>query len=122
MKMQKLGVQFLVGMTILCSYATESTVRLQLTHIDAGRGFTCHDLLHHMVRRSKARATWLLSSNKVSALVIPGSGKYLARFSIGTPPQLVQLVVDMGNDLTETQCVPLLAMGRGSPEKKAIGN
>jgi hypothetical protein len=35
MKMQKLGVQFLVGMTILCSYATESTVRLQLTHIDA---------------------------------------------------------------------------------------
>ncbi|TVU47269.1 hypothetical protein EJB05_06862, partial [Eragrostis curvula] len=87
---------------------------MQLTHTDAGRGFTRRELLHRMALRSKARAARLRSGGKASAPVTPARdtdtdvpyAEYLARFAVGTPPQPVQLVVDTGSDLTWTQCVP----------------
>ncbi|KAK3147410.1 hypothetical protein QOZ80_3BG0282000 [Eleusine coracana subsp. coracana] len=114
--MQKLAVQIVVALAILlCSYAAASTIRLQLIHADAGRGFTRRELLHRMARRSKARAVRLLSG-AASAPVTPGRlfdtvpvAEYLAQFSIGTPPQPVQVEVDTGSDLTWTQCVPCIA-------------
>uniref|UniRef100_A0A0D9VTD6 Peptidase A1 domain-containing protein n=1 Tax=Leersia perrieri TaxID=77586 RepID=A0A0D9VTD6_9ORYZ len=90
-----------------------ATIRMQLTHADAGRGLAGRELMHRMALRSKARvARQLLSS--ASAPVTPGgladgapsSSEYLVHLAIGTPPQRVQLTLDTGSDLIWTQCAP----------------
>uniref|UniRef100_A0A0E0CZR3 Peptidase A1 domain-containing protein n=1 Tax=Oryza meridionalis TaxID=40149 RepID=A0A0E0CZR3_9ORYZ len=89
-----------------------ATVRMQLTHADAGRGLAARELMQRMALRSKARAARRLSSS-ASAPVSPGTydngvptTEYLVHLAIGTPPQPVQLTLDTGSDLIWTQCQP----------------
>uniref|UniRef100_A0A0D3FHT5 Peptidase A1 domain-containing protein n=1 Tax=Oryza barthii TaxID=65489 RepID=A0A0D3FHT5_9ORYZ len=90
-----------------------ATVRMQLTHADAGRGLSVRELMQRMALRSKARAARRLSS-PASAPVSPGGfadglptfSEYLVHLAIGTPPQPVQLTLDTGSDLVWTQCQP----------------
>uniref|UniRef100_A0A0E0KCZ7 Peptidase A1 domain-containing protein n=1 Tax=Oryza punctata TaxID=4537 RepID=A0A0E0KCZ7_ORYPU len=90
-----------------------ATVRMQLTHADAGRGLAARELMQSMALRSKARAARRLSS-PASAPVSPGGfadglptfSEYLVHLAIGTPPQPVQLTLDTGSDLIWTQCLP----------------
>ncbi|KAL5219416.1 hypothetical protein ABZP36_020100 [Zizania latifolia] len=111
--MQKLGLLIvaLLGALAVSRCNAAATVRVQLTHADAGRGLAGHELMQRMAMRSKARARRLLSSS-VSAPVSPGtyadgdpSTEYLVHMAIGTPPQPVQLTLDTGSDLTWTQCL-----------------
>ncbi|KAG8063596.1 hypothetical protein GUJ93_ZPchr0003g17304 [Zizania palustris] len=112
--MQKLGLLIVALLAALAVYrcnAAAATVRVQLTHADAGRGLVGHELMQRMAMRSKARARRLLSSS-VSAPVSPGtyddgvpSTEYLMHMAIGMPPQPVQLTLDTGSDLTWTQCL-----------------
>ncbi|KAL5217393.1 hypothetical protein ABZP36_018077 [Zizania latifolia] len=113
-QMQKLGLLIvaLLGALAVSRCNAAATVRVQLTHADAGRGLAGHELMQRMAMRSKARARRLLSSS-VSAPVSPGtyadgdpSTEYLVHMAIGTPPQPVQLTLDTGSDLTWTQCRP----------------
>ncbi|CAN6320194.1 unnamed protein product [Urochloa humidicola] len=107
------------ALAISCSDAAASgAIRTQLTRADADRGLTRRQLLRRMTRRSKARATRLLSasgssssSSPASATAVPGKGQaidteYLISFAIGTPPQAVQATLDTGSDLIWTQCQP----------------
>ncbi|KAF0909663.1 hypothetical protein E2562_000023 [Oryza meyeriana var. granulata] len=113
-RMQKLVlliVALLAALAISCCNAA-STVRMQLTHVDAGRGLSGRALMQRMALRSKARAARLLSSSSI-APVSPGAyangvpeTEYLVHLGIGTPPQRVQLTLDTGSDLTWTQCLP----------------
>uniref|UniRef100_A0A0E0P7E2 Peptidase A1 domain-containing protein n=1 Tax=Oryza rufipogon TaxID=4529 RepID=A0A0E0P7E2_ORYRU len=96
-----------------------ANLRLQLSHVDAGRGLTHWELLRRMAQRSKARATHLLSAQaqsagrgrSASAPVNPGAyddgfptTEYLVHLAAGTPPQEVQLTLDTGSDIAWTQC------------------
>ncbi|KAJ3695928.1 hypothetical protein LUZ60_001305 [Juncus effusus] len=94
-------------------------VRLDLTHVDSGRDFTKQELLQRMTLRTNTRATTIFPNykkptNPITPLVYPGNGdepydrEYIAKFSIGTPPQPVVLTVDTGSDLIWTQCQPCL--------------
>ncbi|XP_052150741.1 aspartic proteinase nepenthesin-1-like [Oryza glaberrima] len=93
----------------LCNAA--ATVRMQITHADAGCGLAGRELMQRMALRSRARAARLLSSS-ASAPVSPGAydgaplTEYLVHLAIGTPPQPVQLTLDTGSDLVWTQCQP----------------
>nr|TKV96441.1 LOW QUALITY PROTEIN: hypothetical protein SEVIR_9G428600v2 [Setaria viridis] len=102
----------LAATAISCGHAAASAVRMQLIHTDAGRGLTPHELLQRMALRSRARAARILAE-AAGAQVTPGEiagavpdTEYLVHFSIGTPPQPVQLTLDTGSDLTWTQCRP----------------
>ncbi|KAG8063600.1 hypothetical protein GUJ93_ZPchr0003g17187 [Zizania palustris] len=105
----------LLSVTICC--CDSANLRLQLTHVDAGRGLTGRERLHRMTQRSAARAMQLLSARSgdrsASAPVNPGAygsifpyTEYLVHLSVGTPPQEVQLTLDTGSDLVWTQCQP----------------
>lgn len=96
-----------------------SNIRLDLTHVDTGRGFTKLELLQRMTFRTNARTAALLSkavkpTNPITIPVHPGNGdepydrEYLVMFSIGTPPQPVMLTLDTGSDLIWTQCLPCI--------------
>nr|CAD1827056.1 unnamed protein product [Ananas comosus var. bracteatus] len=65
-------------------------LRVDLTHVDAGRNFTKFELLQRMALRSRAR-------------------EYTIGVSIGTPPQPLLLNLDTGSDLVWTQCQPCLS-------------
>ncbi|BAS88534.1 Os04g0312500 [Oryza sativa Japonica Group] len=111
------SVLMLLAMTIYnCDSAN---LRLQLSHVDAGRGLTHWELLRRMAQRSKARATHLLSAQaqsagrgrSASAPVNPGAyddgfptTEYLVHLAAGTPRQEVQLTLDTGSDIAWTQC------------------
>ena len=111
------SVLMLLAMTIYnCDSAN---LRLQLSHVDAGRGLTHWELLRRMAQRSKARAAHLLSAQaqsagrgrSASAPVNPGAyddgfptTEYLVHLAAGTPPQEVQLTLDTGSDIAWTQC------------------
>ncbi|TVU47266.1 hypothetical protein EJB05_06859, partial [Eragrostis curvula] len=113
--MHKLVVALLLAaLAICCGNAAAAAVRMQLMHVDAGRGLNPRELMHRMAHRSKARAARFLS-DEVSAPVTPGHindgnpyTEYLAHFAIGTPAQPVQLTLDSGSDLVWTQCRPCI--------------
>ncbi|KAF0909669.1 hypothetical protein E2562_000029 [Oryza meyeriana var. granulata] len=114
-EMQKLAffiVALLAALAVSrCNAA--ATVRMQLTHADAGRGLAVRELMQRMALRSKARTARQFSSS-ASAPVSPGGyadglptlSEYLVHLAIGTPPQPVRLTLDTGSDLIWTQCAP----------------
>ncbi|KAF3320622.1 aspartic proteinase nepenthesin-2 [Carex littledalei] len=96
-----------------------SDIRLDLTHVDSGKGFTKLELVQRMTFRTNARTAALLTksmkpTNPITVPVHPGNGdepydrEYLVRFSIGTPPQPLILTLDTGSDLIWTQCLPCI--------------
>ncbi|OAY71929.1 Aspartic proteinase nepenthesin-1 [Ananas comosus] len=93
-------------------------LRVDLTHVDAGRNFTKFELLQRMALRSRARSAMLVSkaaggsANSISATDVPVSPnpyEYTIGVSIGTPAQPLLLMLDTGSDLIWTQCQPCLS-------------
>ncbi|CAM0951640.1 unnamed protein product [Alopecurus aequalis] len=119
-----LAVPLLLAASLYASAPADSTaafagdVRVDLTHVDAGKQMSRRELVRRAMQRSKARAAALSvarSSNNggKSAQEQPGvavrpSGdlEYLLDLSIGTPPQPVSALLDTGSDLIWTQCAP----------------
>ncbi|KAE9466901.1 hypothetical protein C3L33_01187, partial [Rhododendron williamsianum] len=70
------------------------------------------DRLTNAVRRSFTRAAShsrkqnCLAPNNIQSEIIPASGEYLMKISIGTPRFQVLVIADTGSDLTWTQCKP----------------
>ncbi|KQJ90483.1 aspartic proteinase nepenthesin-2 [Brachypodium distachyon] len=98
-------------------------VRVDLTHVDAGKQLSRRELVRRAVQRSKARAAALSvarlgGSNKGArqqdqnqqqpGLPVRPSGdlEYLVDLAVGTPPQPVSALLDTGSDLIWTQCAP----------------
>ncbi|EAY93550.1 hypothetical protein OsI_15341 [Oryza sativa Indica Group] len=116
--MQHAAASVLMLLAVTIYSCDSANLRLQLSHVDAGRGLTHWELLRRMAQRSKARATHLLSAQdqsgrgrSASAPVNPGAyddgfpfTEYLVHLAAGTPPQEVQLTLDTGSDITWTQC------------------
>nr|CAD1827054.1 unnamed protein product [Ananas comosus var. bracteatus] len=93
-------------------------LRVDLTHVDAGRNFTKFELLQRMALRSRAQSAMLVSkaaggsANSISATDVPVSPnpyEYTIGVSIGTPAQPLLLMLDTGSDLIWTQCQPCLS-------------
>ncbi|OAY71920.1 aspartic proteinase nepenthesin-1-like [Ananas comosus] len=93
-------------------------LRVDLTHVDAGRSFTNFELLQRMALRSRARGAMLVpkaaggSTNSISTTdvpVLPNVGEYILGVSIGSPAQPLLLILDTGSDLVWTQCQPCLS-------------
>ncbi|OAY71916.1 Aspartic proteinase nepenthesin-1 [Ananas comosus] len=93
-------------------------LRVDLTHVDAGRNFTKFELLQRMALRSRARSAMLVSkaaggsANSISATDVPVSPnpyEFTIGVSIGTPAQPLLLMLDTGSDLIWTQCQPCLS-------------
>ncbi|KAG8063599.1 hypothetical protein GUJ93_ZPchr0003g17659 [Zizania palustris] len=115
-KLAVLIVALLAAALAISRCNAAETVRMQLTHVDAGRGLNGRELMQRMALRSRARAARLLLSSTASSVVSPGSytgvfpvTEYLVHMAIGTPPQSVLLALDTGSDLTWTQCRPCAA-------------
>lgn len=92
------------------SLATTS-IRLELTHVDAMANLTTAELLGRAVQRSQHRISSLTAKAKPAASlpanpVHHGNGEYLVDLYIGTPPQQFVAIVDTGSDLAWTQCEP----------------
>ncbi|XP_058228529.1 aspartic proteinase CDR1-like [Rhododendron vialii] len=70
------------------------------------------DRLTNAVRRSFTRAAShsrkqnCLAPNNIQSEIIPASGEYLMKISIGTPRFQVLVIADTGSDITWTQCKP----------------
>lgn len=89
------------------------SLRLDLTHVDAGLNLTIHELIHRAAARRKSRRVRLghLRTSKAKAPVYWGpanrfEGEYLINFGIGTPPRFLPFIVDTGSNLVWTQCKP----------------
>ncbi|KAF8731175.1 hypothetical protein HU200_016497 [Digitaria exilis] len=118
MEVKKLTLLLALLTAALAISCSDAAIRTQLTRADAGRGLTRRQQLRRMARRSKARASRLLSatgssssSSSASVPTVPGKGQvadneYLISFAVGTPPQPVQVTLDTGSDLIWTQCQP----------------
>ncbi|OAY68587.1 Aspartic proteinase nepenthesin-1 [Ananas comosus] len=121
-KMQSLLSSVLISFLIfVTTSAAFLDLRIELTHVDAGRNFTKPELLRRTVRRSQARAMWLsavqaaasggvdpTTLTKSRILVSPGEGEYLMDIAIGTPPLPFTAILDTGSDLIWTQCKPCI--------------
>ncbi|KAL0912356.1 hypothetical protein M5K25_018323 [Dendrobium thyrsiflorum] len=101
------------------SSSNELSIRLQLTHIDAGLNLTVHELLRRAAARSKARMAWFahIRKKESQAPVFWGrknryAGEYLMNFDVGTPPRNLPFIVDTGSTLVWTQCKPCLKCKR----------
>ncbi|KAL0912352.1 hypothetical protein M5K25_018319 [Dendrobium thyrsiflorum] len=97
------------------SFSNELSLRLQLTHIDAGLNLTVHELLGRAAARSKTRMAWFAHIRKKEgqAPIFWGrknkyAGEYLMNFNVGTPPRKLPFIVDTGSSLVWTQCKPCL--------------
>ncbi|KAL0912363.1 hypothetical protein M5K25_018329 [Dendrobium thyrsiflorum] len=95
------------------SSSNELSLRLQLTHIDAGLNLTVHELLRRAAARSKARIALLahIRKREGQAPIFWGpknkyAGEYLINFDVGTPPINLPFIVDTGSTLVWTQCNP----------------
>ncbi|XP_020597458.1 aspartic proteinase nepenthesin-1-like [Phalaenopsis equestris] len=95
------------------SPTNELSLRLDLTHVDAGLNLTVHEFLRRAAARSKTRLARHAHArnSKAQAPVFWGpenryEGEYLINFSIGTPPRYLPFIVDTGSSLVWTQCKP----------------
>ncbi|XP_037426648.1 aspartic proteinase nepenthesin-1-like [Triticum dicoccoides] len=124
-------VLFLTVLLAMSATSHAAALRLDLTHVDSGRGFTKGELLRRMAARSRARidSRWSppgrgANAHAVTAPVARGTvgkedfnSEYLIHFSIGTPrPQRVALTLDTGSDLVWTQCFCQVCFPQPFPE------
>ncbi|XP_052190453.1 aspartic proteinase nepenthesin-1-like [Diospyros lotus] len=86
--------------------------RVALEHIDSGGNFTKFERISRAMKRGKHRLQKLNSmalaatDSQVKSAVHPGSGEFLMKLSIGTPPEPFYAIMDTGSDLIWTQCKP----------------
>uniref|UniRef100_A0ACD5TZK1 Uncharacterized protein n=1 Tax=Avena sativa TaxID=4498 RepID=A0ACD5TZK1_AVESA len=105
-----------IALVLYCSSATLVTCstaagfRMELTHVDAKRGYTAAERVQRAMATSRQR---LASFADVTAPVHWNTSQYIAEYLIGTPPQRAEALIDTGSDLIWTQCSTCL-QGRGS--------
>ncbi|CAN0858242.1 Aspartic proteinase nepenthesin-1 [Linum grandiflorum] len=94
--------------------------RLALTHVDSGKNLTKFQRLQRGIKRGNSRLHKLNSMTSLSlaassssdddddfsAPMVAGSGEFLMKLAIGTPPVSYSAIVDTGSDLIWTQCSP----------------
>ncbi|KAF2315209.1 hypothetical protein GH714_038436 [Hevea brasiliensis] len=103
---------------------TESTLSIQLHHIDAlSLNKTPQELFSLRLNRDASRVKALSSlaasaaaaaggsvtggfSSSVISGLAQGSGEYFTRIGVGTPPRYVYMVLDTGSDVVWIQCAP----------------
>ncbi|RZC84270.1 hypothetical protein C5167_047054 [Papaver somniferum] len=66
----------------------------------------CRSVIHRSVSRVNRFAFTNNLINSIQSPVIPDSGDYLMKLSIGSPPIDILAIVDTGSDLTWIQCKP----------------
>ncbi|KAM0879826.1 hypothetical protein ACQ4PT_033968 [Festuca glaucescens] len=125
-----LALPLLLAASLYASAPVDSTaafagdVRVDLTHVDAGKQMSRRELIRRAMRRSKARAAALSvvrsrnngrhagksaeEQQQQPGVAVRPSGdlEYLVDLAIGTPPQPVSALLDTGSDLIWTQCAP----------------
>jgi hypothetical protein len=124
-----LALPLLLAASLYATTPTDSTaafagdVRVDLTHVDAGKQMSRRELIRRAMRRSKARAAALsvarsgnngrhagksADEQQQPGVAVRPSGdlEYLVDLAIGTPPQPVSALLDTGSDLIWTQCAP----------------
>ncbi|KAG8050031.1 hypothetical protein GUJ93_ZPchr0009g847 [Zizania palustris] len=121
MRQISVAVVVLVVASALCALLPDAAagfagdIRVDLTHVDAGKELPKHELIRRAMQRSKARAAALSVvrsggrySKSAQAAGVPvrpsGDLEYVVDFAIGTPPQPVSALLDTGSDLVWTQC------------------
>lgn len=95
--------------------AKKTGFRVTLHHVDHGKNLTKLERFQRGIKRGKHRlqrlnAMVLTSKSDSSALVETpvraGTGEFLMKLSIGTPPNAFSAILDTGSDLIWTQCLP----------------
>jgi len=74
---------------------------MELTHVDAKRGYTTAERVQRAMASSRQR---LASIADVSVPVHWNTTQYIAEYLIGSPPQRAEALIDTGSDLIWTQC------------------
>ncbi|KAG9451085.1 hypothetical protein H6P81_011050 [Aristolochia fimbriata] len=92
-------------------------IRVDLTHVDAGKNYSKIQLLQRGIKRGhrrfegfRASTSMVLAAEEGNENVqVPthaGNGEYLMSISIGSPPLAYSAILDTGSDLIWTQCKP----------------
>ncbi|KAF0898729.1 hypothetical protein E2562_009335 [Oryza meyeriana var. granulata] len=119
--MQLISVVVVLISSSLCAAeaAFAGDIRVDLTHVDAGKELPKHELIRRAMRRSKARAAALSvvrnsgfygrsaqqQAQQPGMPVRPsGDLEYVLDLAVGTPPQPISALLDTGSDLIWTQC------------------
>uniref|UniRef100_J3MY09 Peptidase A1 domain-containing protein n=1 Tax=Oryza brachyantha TaxID=4533 RepID=J3MY09_ORYBR len=107
---------------IACSVAEAAfgagDIRVDLTHVDAGKELPKQELIRRAMQRSKARAAALSvvrngggfygrsAQRRPAGVPVRPSGdlEYVLDLAVGTPPQPISVLLDTGSDLIWTQC------------------
>ncbi|KAL5555086.1 hypothetical protein UlMin_037322 [Ulmus minor] len=88
--------------------------RVTLKHVDHGKNFTKFERVQRGIKRGKLRLQRLNSmvlsensdSSSVEAPISAGTGEFVMKLAIGTPPESFSAIMDTGSDLIWTQCLP----------------
>uniref|UniRef100_A0ACD5T6R8 Uncharacterized protein n=1 Tax=Avena sativa TaxID=4498 RepID=A0ACD5T6R8_AVESA len=113
----------LIVLVVYCSSATLVTCsaaagfRVELTHVDAKRGYTAAERVQRAMASSRQRLASFAAD--VAAPVHWNTSQYIAEYLIGTPPQRAEALIDTGSDLIWTQCTTCLQK-RGSCVKQGL--
>ncbi|XP_047328321.1 aspartic proteinase nepenthesin-1 [Impatiens glandulifera] len=93
----------------------QTSFRVSLSHVDSGSNLTKFERIQRAMKRGQYRLSQLnamvlatdgSSSEDVKSSVYPGSGEFLMKLAIGTPPEEFSAIMDTGSDLIWTQCKP----------------
>uniref|UniRef100_A0A0E0M1X4 Ubiquitin n=1 Tax=Oryza punctata TaxID=4537 RepID=A0A0E0M1X4_ORYPU len=127
-KLSKISVVLVLIACSLCDCpaageaAFAGDIRVDLTHVDAGKELPKHELIRRAMQRSKARAAALSvvrngggfygrtaqaqAREREPGMAVRASGdlEYVLDLAVGTPPQPITALLDTGSDLIWTQC------------------
>ncbi|CAN6288628.1 unnamed protein product [Urochloa humidicola] len=89
------------------SASAAAGIRMKLTHVDSKGSYTTEERVRRAVAASRQRLASMRGGG-VSAPVHWASRQYIAEYTIGTPPQRAEAVIDTGSDLIWTQSTACL--------------
>lgn len=113
---------WLCGCPVAGEAAFAGDIRVDLTHVDAGKELPKRELIRRAMQRSKARAAALSvvrngggfygsiaqarEREREPGMAVRASGdlEYVLDLAVGTPPQPITALLDTGSDLIWTQC------------------
>ncbi|CAN6311708.1 unnamed protein product [Urochloa humidicola] len=101
-----------LGTVLTCSGGSTSAaagIRMKLTHVDAKGSYTAEERVRRAVAGSRQRlASMRAGSGGVSAPVHWATQQYIAEYTVGSPPQRAEALIDTGSDLIWTQSTACL--------------
>ncbi|CAN6319003.1 unnamed protein product [Urochloa humidicola] len=103
-----------LGTVLTCSggsgSASSAGIRMKLTHVDAKGSYTAEERVRRAVAASRQRLSSMRASpgGGVSAPVHWATEQYIAEYTVGSPPQRAEALIDTGSDLIWTQSTACL--------------